>query len=103
MTDFSQGDVIKISGFKNQLFVIMSKNAFIKATGVFHVSPLVNGISAGPLHIPVIGKHATQGVICCEQIKLIDPAIRICRKTDLLSYRDIINVSDAIQGIFEYD
>jgi mRNA interferase MazF len=36
---FSQGDIIKIHGYKGK-FIIVSKNAFIKATNVFHVCPV---------------------------------------------------------------
>lgn len=103
MKEFFQGDIIKISGYKKQLFVIVSKNAFIRATGIFHVCPMFPNIPAGPLHIPVIGKNGETGTVICEQIKAIDPSVRSCNKADLLSYEDIMNVSDAVQGIFEYD
>ena len=103
MNEFFQGDIIKISGFKKQLFVIVSKNAFIKATGIFHVCPMIQGIPAGPVHIPVKGKKSESGAVICEQIKAIDPKARGCNRVDLLPYEDIMNVSDAVQGIFEYD
>lgn len=103
MTAFCQGDVIKISGFKKQLFVIVSKNAFIKATGIFHVCPMLSGVPDGPIHIPVSGKKGESGTVICEQIKAIDPKARVCNRVDLLAYEDIMNVSDAVQGIFEYD
>ena len=57
MKEFYQGDIIKITDFKKQIFVIVSKNAFIKATGIFHICPVISGIQAGPLHIPVNGKN----------------------------------------------
>ena len=38
--EFYQGDIIRISGFKNY-FLIVSKNAFIKATNVFHICPVI--------------------------------------------------------------
>ncbi len=103
MTDFSQGDIIKISGFKNRLFVIVSKNAFIKAAGLFHVCPMISEIRDGPVHIFVSGKQGTNGVVICEQIKAIDPKVRGCNRIDILTYEDIMNVSDTVQGIFEYD
>jgi mRNA-degrading endonuclease toxin of MazEF toxin-antitoxin module len=103
MNNFFQGDIIKIAGFKKRLFVIVSKNAFIKATGIFHVCPLISGIQAGPIHIPVNGKNGESGTVICEQIKAIDPRARGCNRVDLLAYDDIMNVSDTIQGIFEYD
>ena len=103
MNDFYQGDIIKISGFNKQLFVIVSKNAFIRATGMFHVCPMISGIPAGPVHIVVKGQKGESGTIICEQIKAIDPKARGCSRVDLLSYENMMNVSDAIQGIFEYD
>ena len=68
MSGFCQGDIIRISGFKRQLFVIVSKNAFIKATGIFHVCPMLSNIKAGPIHIPVCGKKGESGTVICEQI-----------------------------------
>ena len=103
MTEFYQGDIIKISGFKKQLFVIVSKNAFIRATGIFHVCPMIPGIPAGPIHIEVKGKNGESGTVICEQIKAIYPRARGCNRVDLLSYENLMNVSDTVQGIFEYD
>ena len=60
MIDFSQGDIIKIHGFKNN-FLIISKNAFIKATNVFHVCPIINNYNEGPLHILIHGTNDTNG------------------------------------------
>lgn len=100
--DFSQGDIIKISGLEHK-FIIVSKNAFIKATGVFHVCPVAERLSQGPLHIAIEGKNGVQGIVLCEQIKMIDPSARGCNKVDWVSYDAIMNISDAVQGIFEYD
>ncbi|MCR5256081.1 MAG: type II toxin-antitoxin system PemK/MazF family toxin [Acetatifactor sp.] len=83
--------------------MIISKNAFIKATGIFHVCPILTDVHAGPVHIPVCGKNGESGTVICEQIKAIDPKVRVCKRVDILAYEDIMNVSDTIQGIFEYD
>jgi len=101
MKAFSQGDLIKVSGFKN-LFLIVSNNSFINSTGVFHVCPVTDS-KEGVLHISVIGKKGNAGVVICEQIKLLDPAARSCMTIDRIGYSDIMNISDAIQGVFEYD
>ncbi len=103
MSHLSQGDIIKISGFRNALFLVVSKNAFIRTTGVFHVCPIIKNLPEGPIHILVRGTQGTQGTVICEQMKMIDPAARACRKTDWISYGQIMNVSDALQGIFEHD
>ena len=102
MQDFRQGDIIQINGFR-QPFVIVSKNSYIKSTGMFHVCPFLTGIKEGPVHISGTGVKGIQGVAVLEQIKLIDPGARTISKTDWLSYRDIMEMSDALQGIFEYD
>ena len=102
MMIFSQGDVIKISGYRNR-FLIVSKNAFITATHVFHVCPLSAPAEAGPIHIPICGKNGFTGTAICEQLKLIDPNARSCSREDSLPYGQIMEISDVIQGLFEYD
>lgn len=102
MTELFQGDIIKINGFKSR-FLIISKNSFIRATQVFHVCPILTDIGKGPLHIMIYGDKDETGIVACEHIKLIDPHARNCIKTDMISYDQMMNVSDAIQGIFEYD
>ncbi len=102
MKSFSQGDILKIEGFRFK-FLVVSKNAYIRSTRTFHVCPLLNGVPEGPLHIAVTGEKGECGVVHCEQIKLIDSEKRACTRIDRLHYRDIMEISDALQGIFEYD
>ena len=58
---FTQGDIIKIAGFKTE-FLIISKNSFINAVRMFHVCPLLTAEEAGPLHIPVTGNNGSSGI-----------------------------------------
>lgn len=102
MTGFSQGDLVKISGFA-YLFLVISKNAFIKSTGMLHVSPVLEAVQEGPLHIKINGQSGSRGTVICEQIKLMDPARRGISRVDRIPYSEMMNVSDAVQGIFEYD
>ena len=44
----------------------------------------------------------TEGYIQCEKFALLDLSIRCYKKVDRLPISEMINVSDAIQGIFEY-
>ena len=97
----SQGDIIKIQGFSSH-FLIVSNNAFINATRMFHVCPFINA-NEGPLHIRAMGINGIAGTAVCEQLKIIDPEQRRCRREDRLPYDQLMNISDAIQGIFEYD
>lgn len=78
MMNFSQGDIIKISNLKDAMLVV-SKNEFIKKSGVFHVCPLLENYAEGPLHIKVRGVKDTSGTAICEQLKLIDPSARSCK------------------------
>ena len=100
--DYFQGDIIKINGFKDK-YLIISKNAYIRATNVFHVCPVLNDYPEGPLHIKIVGRKGFVGIAICDQIKMIDPSVRGCFTADSIQYRDIMNISDAIQGMFEYD
>ncbi len=102
MKVFSQGDILKIEGYRFR-FLVVSKNAYIRATHTFHVCPMLDSLQEGPLHIGVTGEKGEGGVVPCEQIKLIDPGKRACTRVDRLHYRDIMEISDALQGIFEYD
>lgn len=99
--NFSQGDIIKISNLKDAMLVV-SKNEFIKKQ-VFSRLPTLENYAEGPLHIKVRGVKDTSGTAICEQLKLIDPSARSCKRIDRVPYHMIMNVSDAIQGIFEYD
>ncbi|MBO4289469.1 MAG: hypothetical protein J5865_05130 [Lachnospiraceae bacterium] len=102
MTELFQGDLIRIAGFKS-LFMVVSRNSFIRATGLFHVCPLLQGVPEGALHIAVTGRQKTSGTVICEQIKLIDPQVRDCTRIDSLPHDMIMNISDALQGMLEYD
>ena len=48
MRKYSQGDIIRIEGYKN-LFLIVSRNKLIEATQCFHVCPILEEISEGQL------------------------------------------------------
>jgi hypothetical protein len=56
---------------------------------------------AGPLHI-WMSTEENEGYIQCEKLALLDFVVRGYRKIDRLPLSEMINVSDAIQGIFEY-
>jgi len=102
MNEFSQGDIIKINGF-NYLFVIVSKNAMIRSLNMFLVCPLIGDLEPGPIHIAVKAKKDVTGTVLCEQIKLIDPESRSCSIQDRLPYDQIMEVSDCLQAMLEYD
>ena len=97
--DISQGDVLKIEGIKCPVF-IASKD-FFNQSGEIIGCPLYSKSSPGPLHIYVTGTDI-QGFVHCEKLKLFDLNIRGYHKIGRVQINDIMNVADAIQGIFDY-
>lgn len=99
MVKISQGDVIKLSGIKIPVLVV-SKD-FFNTTGEVIGCPIMEAGTAGPLHIP-IKTQKTPGFVHCEKMKLLDLNARGHTVKDRVAMADIINITDAIQGIFDY-
>ena len=55
----------------------------------------------GPLHIWTSTKEV-EGYVQCEKIALLDLSVRGYKIIDSMPLSELINISDAIQGIFEY-
>jgi len=70
---------------------------------MFHICPILTNIPDGPIHIKIKGNKDADGTVICEQIKLVDPASRGITIRDSLPYVQIMEISDVLQGIFEYD
>ena len=99
MEHLHQGDILKIEKIKHSVLVV-SKD-FFNTSGEIIGCPIINHSHPGPLHIWMSTKN-TKGYIHCEKLALLDLSIRGYKKTDKLPISEMINVSDAIQGIFEY-
>ena len=63
--------------------------------------PIIRNSTSGPLHI-WMATEENEGYIQCEKLALLDMSLRGYKKVDRLSLSEMINISDAIQGIFEY-
>lgn len=94
-----QGDIITVEKMKG-LFLVVSKN-FFNATEQAILCPIVQDTFHDPLHIEIKTRES-RGIVMCEQIRLVDLRYRGHKKVDLLHYSDIINITDAIQSIFDY-
>lgn len=99
MEHLHQGDVLKVEKIKH-LVLVVSKD-FFNASGEIIGCPIIKNSKPGPLHIWVSAEN-TEGFIHCEKLALLDLSIRGYKKTDSLPISEMMNVSDAIQGIFEY-
>lgn len=99
MTLLHQGDIIKVEKIKHP--VVVASKDFFNTSGEIIGCPLVKQSNPGPLHIWVSASEYA-GYIHCEQLALLDLSIRGYKKVDRLSVSEIMDISDAIQGIFEY-
>ncbi len=95
----SQGDIIKIERIRHPVLAV-SKDFFNK-TGEIIGCPIFEKGEEGPLHIR-INTGETAGLVQCEKIALLDLNVRGYRRIDRIDMEDIINITDAIQGIFDY-
>lgn len=99
MEPLHQGDILKIEKINHPVLVV-SKD-FFNTSGEIIGCPIIKKSMPGPLHI-WMKTEENQGYIQCEKLALLDLSIRGYKKVDRLSISEMMNVSDAIQGIFEY-
>ena len=99
MEDLHQGDILKIENIKHP--VLVASKDFFNTSGEIIGCPIIHNSKPGPLHIWMCAEN-TEGYIHCEKLALLDLSIRGYQKADRLPISQMINVSDAIQSIFEY-
>ena len=99
MEQLHQGDILKIEKIKHPVLVV-SKD-FFNSSGEVIGCPIIVDSVEGPLHI-WISVNEISGYVNCEKLALLDMTVRGHKKMDNLPLAEMINISDAIQGIFEY-
>lgn len=99
MEHLHQGDILKIENIRHP--VLVASKDFFNTSGEVIGCPIIHDSKPGPLHIWISAEN-TEGYVHCEKLALLDLSIRGYKKTDRLPVSEIMNVSDAIQGIFEY-
>lgn len=98
----SLGDIIRIGGKRNP-FVVVSSNVFNANAIIFYVCPIVQDAEMGPFHVKIEGKNGTLGIAVCENVIPINPDSLTIKHEDHIPYAQVIEISDILQGIFEYD
>lgn len=96
---FEQGDILSIEKMKGTVLVV-SKNFFNQSEQAI-VCPIISKAVPDPLHIEIITDEV-QGSVLCEHMKLLDLRYRGYKKISRIKYPDIIDITDAIQAIFDY-
>lgn len=99
MLKTEQGDILKVASIRYPL-VVVSKN-FFNESGLVMACPILPNAVPGPLRIRCENLKQP-GYVYCEQLRVIDLNARRFSKTDAVSYYDLIDIVDAIQGIFDY-
>lgn len=99
MLQFEQGDILQVEKMSVPVLVV-SKNFFNKSEQAI-VCPIMKNAKPDPLHIE-INTDEVCGRVVCEQMKLLDLRYRGYKIVSVIKYADIINITDAIQGIFDY-
>lgn len=94
-----QGDILAVENMKGN-FLVVSKN-FFNTTEQAVLCPIVQDTFLDPLHIKV-EVDDVNGIVMCEQMRLLDLRYRGYKKIGQIHYPDIINITDAIQSIFDY-
>lgn len=97
--NIEQGDIISVEKLSGN-FLVVSKN-FFNATEQVILCPIVTDTFCDALHIP-LKVDEIEGIVMCEQMRLVDLKYRGYTIIAHISYDDIINITDAIQGIFDY-
>lgn len=97
--ELHQGDILKIEKIKHPVLVV-SKD-FFNASSEIIGCPIYNEGAMGPLHIWV-STEEVEGYVQCEKMALLDLRVRGYKKLDRIKFEDKMEITDAIQGIFDY-
>jgi len=100
MNEIAQGDILSVERINTPILVV-SKTYFNRTEQII-ACPVLKNASEDPLHIPIIARDMQGGIVLCEQMKLMDLRIRGYKKLTELKIDDIMNITDAIQSIFDY-
>lgn len=90
-----QGNVLKVVGLPHPVIVV--SNDFFNGEGKAIVCPIVPKAVEGPLHI-----RFQDGYVLCEQMKYIDLTARRFSRLPAANAFEVMDISDAVMGIFEY-
>ena len=94
-----QGDLLRVNGLEYPVIVV--SNNFFNTSGKAIVCPIVKNAVEGPLHIR-LKDCPIEGYILCEQVRYMDLDARHFSKITAAPYFDIMDISDAVMGMFDY-
>ena len=95
----NQGDILKIEGIKLPVMVV-SKDFFNQSQEIIGCPVYKNG-KPSALHIRIKTGNSI-GIVHCEKMALLDLSVRGFSISGRVDMSEIIDITDAIQGIFDY-
>ena len=97
--DLQQGTILNVEKIKKPVLIV-SKD-FFNQTGEIIGCPIFSKSVRSPLHIEVATENVS-GYVQCEKLALLDLNVRGYSVVDRIPVADIMNITDAVQGIFDY-
>ena len=94
-----QGEVLKVD--KLHFPVLVVSKTFFNQEDLVIVCPILKESNISPLHID-ISSDQIEGYVHCEDLRLLDLKVRRFSVIDCIDMSSIINITDAVQGIFDY-
>ncbi|MBR4442390.1 MAG: type II toxin-antitoxin system PemK/MazF family toxin [Clostridia bacterium] len=99
MDAVKQGALLRVGGI--QWPVVVVSNDFFNTSGKVVVCPILEDAVEGPLHIRMTDAPV-EGFILCEQVRFVDLKARRFSRIGDLNYYTLMDVSDAVMGMFDY-
>ena len=99
MNTIRQGDILKIEGIKFPVYV--ASKDFFNSTEEIIGCAITSSATLNPLRFFII-TDSFSGYVHCEKIKLLDLKTRGFSIISHVCQNDIMEISDIIQGIFDY-
>ncbi len=78
--------------------LVVSKDAFNKATGMAICCPITNTNRRVPFHVPITGRTSLTGFVMCEQVKSLDfrsRAMKLIEHAPQEVLEDVLAILDA--------
>ena len=94
-----QGDILWLE--KEKQYVLVLSRDFFNQSGMSVVCPLREKADPDALHIRIHSDIYT-GTALIEHLRSLDLQAVNCRKISGISYEQIRDISDAVQGIFDF-
>ena len=99
MDEINQGEILHLE--KQGFSVLVLSREFFNRSGMIVACPVTGSAPADALHIPVEA-GSFSGIALLEQLKSLDIRRRHFSRVGIIDFGQIQNISDAVQGIFDY-